>query len=78
MKVIVDESRCVGAGMCVNAAEQVFDQHDENGTVVLLDDTPPADAHDAVRKAAMLCPAAAIVLDESACTLAARNQGESP
>ncbi|QFU89277.1 ferredoxin [Amycolatopsis sp. YIM 10] len=65
MKVIVDESRCVGAGMCVRTSEQVFDQHDEDGTVVLLDDTPPADTHDAVRKAAMLCPAAAIVLESA-------------
>ncbi|MBN6042084.1 ferredoxin [Amycolatopsis sp. 195334CR] len=65
MKVLVDEARCVGAGTCVMAAEQVFDQRDEDGIVVLLDDAPPPDAHDAVREAAMLCPAAAILLEES-------------
>ena len=66
MKVIVDETKCVGAGMCVNAAEQVFDQLDEDGTVVLLDDAPPAGSHDAVRKAAILCPATAILVEEEA------------
>ncbi len=33
--------------------------------VVLLDDNPPAELHDAVRESATVCPAAAIRLEES-------------
>lgn len=62
-KVRVIERKCIGAGQCVLAAPAVFDQ-DEDGIVVLLDATPPADQHEAVRKAARLCPAVAIFVDE--------------
>ena len=52
-------------GQCVLLAPDVFDQRDEDGMVVLLDDTPPAELHDAVRESAAVCPAAAIRLVES-------------
>ncbi|HEX3786712.1 MAG TPA: ferredoxin [Pseudonocardiaceae bacterium] len=65
MRVSVDEDRCVGSGQCVLASAEVFDQRDEDGIVVLLDDDPPAE-HDAdVRHAAAVCPALAITLGES-------------
>lgn len=64
MKVRIDEDKCVGAGQCVFAAEAVFDQREEDGIVILLTDTPDADQENAVRKAARLCPAKAIFLDE--------------
>ncbi|MFI9486628.1 ferredoxin [Promicromonospora sp. NPDC052451] len=64
MRVTVDEDRCCGAGTCVLVAPDVFDQRDEDGIVVLLDETPGADRHDAVREAASVCPAAAIGLVE--------------
>lgn len=60
MRIEVDEDKCVGGGQCVLAAAEVFDQRDEDGVVVLLDKEPRADLHEAVREAAMLCPAAAI------------------
>ncbi|MEU1259434.1 ferredoxin [Streptomyces chartreusis] len=60
MEIAVDEDRCVGAGHCVVAAPEIFDQREEDGVVVLLDPRPPALAHDTVREAAMLCPAAVI------------------
>lgn len=40
MKVVVDEDKCVAAGQCVAAAMDVFDQRDEDGIVVLLDENP--------------------------------------
>jgi ferredoxin len=40
----------------------VFDQRDTDGIVFLLDDNPPAELHDDVRRAAALCPARAISL----------------
>ncbi|MFJ5226055.1 ferredoxin [Streptomyces sp. NPDC088400] len=60
MRIAIDEDKCCGAGQCVLAADDLFDQRDEDGVVVLLDATPPADALDRAREAAALCPAAAI------------------
>ena len=66
MKVFVDEDKCCGAGSCVLVAPDVFDQRDEDGVVVLLDDQPGEHLHGAVREAAGVCPAAAITLDGTA------------
>ncbi len=63
-KVIVDQHKCIGAGQCVLRAPKIFDQR-EDGIVILLDATPPPDQHDAARKAADLCPAEAIVIEEA-------------
>ncbi|MFF0493134.1 ferredoxin [Nocardia sp. NPDC004068] len=65
MKVAVDQSKCVSSGQCVLLAPEVFDQRDEDGAVLLLQESPPADQHAAVRQAARVCPALAIELDES-------------
>ena len=62
-RVRVDEDRCIGAGQCVLRAPRIFDQR-EDGIVVLLDATPPMELHEAARKAADLCPAEAIVIEE--------------
>ncbi|MDV9172708.1 ferredoxin [Streptomyces sp. W16] len=64
MKVVVDEDKCVAAGQCVAAAMDVFDQRDEDGIVVLLDENPPAELADDVRNAAAVCPALAIRVEE--------------
>ncbi|CAM02117.1 ferredoxin [Saccharopolyspora erythraea NRRL 2338] len=66
MKITVDEEKCCGAGSCVLAAPEVFDQRDEDGVVVLLDAEPAENLHAAVREAADVCPAAAIALSEQA------------
>ncbi|MDX2681476.1 ferredoxin [Streptomyces sp. NY05-11A] len=65
MRVEVDVPKCVASGQCVLLAPDVFDQRDEDGMVVLLDETPPAELQDAVRESATVCPAAAIRLVES-------------
>ncbi|MGV9382774.1 ferredoxin [Nonomuraea sp. NPDC003707] len=65
MNVSVEADKCVAAGQCVLLAPEVFDQREEDGVVILLDETPAAEHHDAVREAAMVCPAAAIHLTES-------------
>ena len=64
VRVEVDAPKCIAAGQCVLNAPEVFDQRDEDGVVVLLDERPGAGLHDAVRQAALLCPAAAIRLAE--------------
>ena len=63
-RVEADRDRCIGAGMCVLTAEEVFDQ-DDDGVVVVLPgrsaaaDVPPAHAA-AVARAVASCPAGAL------------------
>lgn len=64
MKVTVDQVKCVAAGHCVMHAADVFDQRDEDGIVVLLDENPPDELADDVRQAAAVCPAMAIYVEE--------------
>ncbi|GAB2995983.1 ferredoxin [Amycolatopsis acidiphila] len=64
MKVVVDQDTCVASGQCVLAAADVFDQRDEDGIVVLLDENPPARLAEDVRQAAAICPALAIRIEE--------------
>jgi ferredoxin len=60
VKVSVDENRCCGSGSCVLTAPEVFDQRDEDGIVVLLQEETRSDA---VHEAARICPALAIEVD---------------
>ncbi len=62
MRIVVDQEKCVAAGQCVAAAMDVFDQRDEDGVVLLLDATPPAELEEDVRQAAAVCPARAITI----------------
>jgi ferredoxin len=64
MKVTVDKGKCIASGQCVLNAPDVFDQSDEDGVVVLLNPSPPAGAAADVRRAAALCPALAITVEE--------------
>ncbi|GAB2847785.1 ferredoxin [Lentzea nigeriaca] len=64
MKVEVDLEKCVGAGQCVLAADDVFDQRDSDGLVDLLDASPPEARADDVRHAAAVCPASAILVKD--------------
>lgn len=64
MNVAVEPKKCIAAGMCVAHAPEVFDQDDDNGIVVLLDERPGADQIDNVRDAADVCPAQVISLQD--------------
>ncbi|MFI6500586.1 ferredoxin [Nonomuraea typhae] len=65
MKITLDEDKCIGGGQCVMVAPEIFDQRDEDGIGVILDAEPPADQHHAVRQAALVCPAAAIQIQDA-------------
>ncbi|MEX0923476.1 MAG: ferredoxin [Rhodovibrionaceae bacterium] len=65
LKVIIDQEKCVGAGQCVFAAPEVFDQREEDGIVELLDAEPEDSQSGAVKQAARLCPAKAIKVEEA-------------
>ncbi len=62
MKIEVDAAKCCGSGMCALTDAYVFDQSEDDGTVVLLDAEPAAEHHAAAREAAALCPAGAITV----------------
>ncbi|MGW4957285.1 ferredoxin [Nonomuraea sp. NPDC004186] len=64
MKIIIEQDRCVASGQCVMAADDVFDQRDEDGVVVLLNDDPSPERMADVRQAALVCPALAITVEE--------------
>jgi ferredoxin len=66
MKVSVDEDKCCGAGQCVLIAPEVFDQREDDGIVILLDEEPLEQFHATVREAASVCPADAIRVSEGA------------
>lgn len=59
MRVTADPGRCIGAGQCVMAAPDVFDQ-DGDGVVELITQRPDQDVHEDVREAAGRCPVGAI------------------
>ncbi|MGI5200623.1 ferredoxin [Spirillospora sp. CA-108201] len=64
VRIVADHDRCLGAGQCALFAPEVFDQSDEDGTVVLLTESPPEDLHEDVRRAARMCPNQVISLHE--------------
>lgn len=64
MKVTVDQDICASSGNCVMTAPEIFDQRDEDGVVVLLNATPSNEQAEGARKAASLCPAMAIRIEE--------------
>ncbi|MDF2976678.1 MAG: ferredoxin [Actinomycetospora sp.] len=63
MKIEANRDVCIGAGNCVLAAEDVFDQDDE-ALVVVLEDQPSEDQAAAVRNAVAQGPSGARSLVE--------------
>lgn len=64
MRVELDVPKCVASGQCVMAAPDVFDQRDDDGVAILLEEHPGEELLDEVREAVAICPAAAIRLVE--------------
>ncbi|MFJ4027564.1 ferredoxin [Paenarthrobacter sp. NPDC089989] len=60
LKVTLEQDKCVASGQCVTAADRVFDQRDEDGIAVLLDENPSDELEAEVRQAAAVCPVLAI------------------
>ena len=59
MKIEADRDVCIGAGMCVMSAPEVFDQDDDGLVVVLEVEVPDAHAAAAARAVAG-CPSGAL------------------
>lgn len=64
MHIEADYEACIGAGQCVLAAAEVFDQGDEDGVVILLTTEPRPDQYEMIRQAGLLCPTRAIRFHE--------------
>jgi ferredoxin len=62
VQIAVDEDKCIGAGQCALTAPHVFDQRDDDGVVVVLDEFPAEGEQPAARAAAAGCPVAAITV----------------
>ncbi|MGE0796953.1 MAG: ferredoxin [Lautropia sp.] len=64
MKITVNESKCCGAGQCVLAAPDLFDQREDDGVVIVLISEPQGRQQALAKEASRRCPAAAIVVSE--------------
>ncbi|EOD69287.1 ferredoxin [Amycolatopsis vancoresmycina] len=64
MKIIADTGKCVGAGQCVLTEPILFDQSEDDGTVIVLDDQPEGDLVEKAREAVHVCPSQALSLQE--------------
>jgi ferredoxin len=63
LKISLDQPACIGTGLCVMEADDVFDQRDEDGVVIVIDPDPAEGREKAVRAAAAACPVNAIVVE---------------
>jgi ferredoxin len=63
MQILIDRPKCCGAGQCVLAAPDVFDQDVDGVACLLSEDVDPAQFDD-VREAAANCPTSAITLND--------------
>jgi ferredoxin len=63
-RIVVDNTRCVGAAQCVLTAPDLFDQ-DDDGLVMVLEESPGAERVKSANTAATLCPSQAITIRES-------------
>ena len=63
MRIVVDYSKCTGLGMCEAEAPDIFEVQDD-GTLVLLDETPSEDQRAAAEAAVESCPTEALSIVE--------------
>lgn len=63
MRIVLDESKCSSLGMCESVAPDVFEVGDD-GALVLLDPTPPADRRAEMEEAVAACPTGALSLED--------------
>ncbi|WP_370290807.1 ferredoxin [Nocardioides sp.] len=62
-RIVLDADRCCSAGMCESFAPDIFEV-DDDGLLVIHDETPPPSAEASVRTAVASCPTAALSLAE--------------
>jgi ferredoxin len=65
VKVVVDELRCDAHGQCVDACPEVFALDDDDDVVRVLVEEPDESLRAKLDRAAMICPKAAITIEDS-------------
>lgn len=63
MNVNLDYPKCSGYANCLDAAPEVFDLDERDKAIVLIPQ-PSGENAEAARKAAKLCPVAAIIISD--------------
>ena len=63
MKVVVDYDLCEANAVCMDCCPEVF-RVEEDDTLTVLMDNPPADLRSKVEEAVRLCPRQALSLQE--------------
>ena len=66
MRITVDKSRCIGAGLCALRLPTVFEQDADEGLVELLDASGGQHSYDEVSQAEYECPSQAIAVTDAA------------
>ena len=61
VRVEADRDVCIQAGNCVMVADSLFDQDDDGIVVVLVDEVPEGEEHQA-REAVKMCPSQALTI----------------
>ncbi|MEV5551884.1 ferredoxin [Streptomyces sp. NPDC052309] len=62
MKIIIDRTKCTGLGICESIAPELF-EIDENGELIVHNDTVPDGTLDVVEQAVRGCPTEALRLE---------------
>lgn len=62
LHILYDRERCVGTGSCVFANPEIFDQDENDGRLLVLNENPPPHHHQTVLDAIEVCPVSAIKL----------------
>lgn len=63
MRIVIDHGKCTGLGMCEAEAPDLFEVA-EDGSLLLLQERPGADARDAAEAAIASCPTEALRIVE--------------
>ena len=63
MKIVLDRSRCQLHAQCRGAAPELFD-FAPDGSLVILNDTPPEELREAAQDAVDVCPEQALSLED--------------
>ncbi len=64
MKIIANREVCVGAGNCAFTAPELFDQDEDDGTVLVLKEVPDPGQQESAREAVAFCPSSALSIEE--------------
>lgn len=65
MKIIANRDVCVGAGNCAFTAPELFDQSEDDGTVIVIKEVPDPAEEESAREAIAFCPSAALSAEDS-------------